>query len=436
MKKPFLSLNNKILPMMKNPLLNLIMILLTSQVLFGQVLSEWRGQGRTGVYPETGLLTSWPETGPEMLWVLDSLPNGYSSMSVAHNTVYFTGIVDSMDVLIAVDRSGVLKWETPYGRSWTESYNPSRCTPTIDGDRAYVSSGLGDVACINALTGEMIWTEKISEDYQGTYGRWGISESPLVLDDRVFFTPGGNQTTMVALDKMTGKALWASESLEDEPSYTSPLLIEWADTFTVVNLTRNYVFGINPLNGNIRWTFDFGQFAGGEWRSNNQTNTPLFEDGKMFITSGYDHNCVQIELSEKGDDAYFHWVDSTLDVHHGGAVKVGNYIYGASWEGNRNGHWVCLEWNTGELQYEAEWENKGSIIYAEGMLYCYEEKNGNIALVKATPEGFDVISSFKIEHGKGPHWAHPVIQDGVLYIRHGQALMAYNISTDSNQTGD
>lgn len=392
-----------------------------------QVLSEWRGPGRTGIYPETGLLTSWPGNGPEQLWVLDSLPNGYSSVSVAHGTVYFTGIVDSMDVLVAVGLDGTLKWQVPYGRSWNSSYNPSRCTPTIDGDRAYVSTGLGDIACLNAHTGEVIWARKVSEEFNGTYGRWGIAESLLVLDDRVFFTPGGSQTTMVACDKMTGEVIWASKSLDDNPSYTSPLLIEWADTVTIVNVSQNYVFGISPADGSIRWTFDFGQFAGGEWRSNNHTNTPLFEDGKLYITSGYDHKCVQIELSEEGDAAYFAWVDSTLDVHHGGVVKIGNYIYGSSWEGNRMGNWACLDWETGKLMYKAEWENKGSVIAAGDKLYCYEEKNGNLALAEASPEGFRVISSFKVQHGKGPHWSHPAIHDGVLYVRHGQALMAFDI---------
>ena len=405
----------------------ILALIFLTQSLTGQVLSEWRGHGRTGVYDETGLLTSWPDKGPELLWAAEDIPNGYSSVAVAHNTVYLTGIMEEMDAMIAVDFEGRIKWQTPYGRAWTESYNPSRSTPTIDGDRAYVSSGLGDLACLHALTGEIIWSLEASEQYEGTYGRWGVAESPYILDGLVYFTPGGNVTTMIAVDKMTGEVVWASESLEDKPSYTSPMLIEWADTLTLVNVTENYVFGIDPLTGKFRWTFDFGQFAGGEWKSNNQTNTPLFDQGRMFITSGYDHRSVMIELAEKGDNAYFVWADTALDVHIGGVVKIGDYIYGASWKGNRDGTWVCLDWMTGEVMYDHHWENKGSIISADGMLYCYEEKNGNLALVRATPDGFDAVSTFKVEQGKGPHWSHPVIQDGVLYIRHGDALMAYSV---------
>jgi len=405
----------------------LFIILLALQTQ-SQEISEWRGPGRTGVYQETGLLNVWPQDGPELLWFRDSLPNGYSSVSIAHNTVYFTGIVESMDVLIALDPKGNLKWQTPYGRAWDNSFNPSRSTPTIEANRAYMSSGFGDIACVDAITGQVIWSVKASEEYEGTYGRWGIAESLLIVGDNVFYTPGGDKTTMVAFNKENGEVVWASESLRDNPSYTSPLLIEWADTQMIVTATETYVLGIDPWDGNIRWTFDFGQFAGGEWRANNQTNTPLFDAGKLYVTSGYDHKSVQIELSEEGDAAYFNWVDSTLDVHHGGVVKLGDYIYGSSWIGNRMGNWVCLDWNTAEVMYDMEWENKGSIISADGMLYCYEEKNGNIALVKATPDGFNAISSFKVPYGNGPHWAHPVIHEGILYIRHGGALMAYSIA--------
>jgi outer membrane protein assembly factor BamB len=232
---------------------------------------------------------------------------------------------------------------------------------------------------------------------------------------------------MVAFNKMTGEEVWMSESLEDNPSYTSPLLIEWAGNPLIVNVSENYVFGVDPRNGSIRWTFNYGQFAGGEWRSKNHINTPVYENGELYISNGYDHTSVMIELSDKGDAAYFKWADTTLDVHHGGVVKVGDYLYGATWEGNRMGKWACLEWETGNVMYETEWENKGSIIAAEGMLYCYEEKNGKLALVKASPDGFSMISTFTIPYGKGPHWPHPVIGEGILYIRHGQAVMAYSI---------
>jgi len=127
------------------------------------------------------------------------------------------------------------------------------------------------------------------------------------------------------------------------------------------------------------------------------------------------------------------WVDTTLDCHHGGVVVVDGYIYGANWKSNKSGNWVCLDWDSGKVMYEKEWICKGSITYADGMLYCYEEKKGTVALVKASPDGFNVISSFEVPKGTGEHWAHPVVCDGRLYIRHGDALMVYDVRAEDGR---
>jgi len=406
-------------------ILSILLISFTS--IIGQEINEWRGKGRTGVYTETGLLKEWPAEGPELLWSSDTIPVGYSSVTIADNHIYTTGRNDSVDVLVCLDNTGKIIWQTPYGRAWDNSFNESRCTPTIENGLAYVSSGLGDIACIDIKTGNIIWETNASERYNGTYGKWGIAESLLLVDDKVFYTPGGDSTTMVAFDKETGKAIWQSESLGDEPSYTSPLLINHNGRSLIVNSTSIYIIGVDPRNGKIYWKFDFGQYAGGDWKANIQANTPLYFNGGIFVSNGYDHSCVMLDLSDDASDISLRWVDSTLDIHHGGAVRIDNYIYGANWLHNRMGNWVCINWDNGEVMFEEEWENKGSIISAEGMLYCYDEKNGNIALVEANPEKFDIISSFEVPIGRGPYWAHPVIKNGILYVRNQEAVMAFDI---------
>ncbi len=389
-----------------------------------QVLSEWRGLGRSGLYNETNLLKIWPAVGPRMIWHTENLPKGNSSVAVAHGMIFTTGYKDDKDVLVAMDNNGKILWQIPYGRAWTDSYSESRCTPTIDGDFAYLSSGFGDIACINIIKAEIVWSRKASEEYQGTYGRWGLAESLLVQGEKVFFTPGGDNTTMIALDKLTGKTVWKTESLKDAPSYTSPLLIEVKGRKIVVNVTTKYIFGVLVENGKILWKFDFGSLAE---RNNNHTNTPLYSDGFLYVTSGYNHKSVMLKLADDASSVSLVWVDEILDVHHGGVVKVGDHIYGSNWKHNTMGSWVCLDWKTGKVMYEKEWKNKGSIISADGMLYCYEEKTGYIALVKPNPSDFTVVSSFPIPYGSGPHWSHPVIKDGIMYVRHGDALMAYDI---------
>jgi len=393
-------------------------------VMDAQEASQWRGANRDGIFPDKNLLTKWPKGGPTLLWSIENLPKGFSSVSIANGMIYTTGYKDSVDVLVAMDMNGTVKWQKPYGKAWTESFPESRCTPTINGNWVYVSSSIGVVACFNALTGDLRWKRKASEEYKGLYGRWGLAESLLVYADKVFFTTGGDETTMIAFDKTTGKTIWITESLKDEPSYTSPLLIDRGGKKIVVNVTTKYIFGVNVEDGKILWKFDFGVYA--EERNNN-TNTPIYADGSIYLTSGYNHKSIKLKLTEDGMHVTLMWAEGVLDNHIGGVVKVGDYIYGSNWKNNSNGDWVCLDWNTGAVMYDRTWINKGSIIYADGMLYCFEEKSGNIALVKATPEDFKVISSFKVRKGGGPYYAHPVINNGILYIRHGEALMAYSI---------
>ena len=396
---------------------------------YSQVVDEFRGLGRTGIYSkETGLLKIWPENGPRMIWSIEDIPIGHSALTQAYNTLYLTGIKDSLEFVIALTLDGKIKWQTEYGRAWNGAFPNSRCTPTIENERLYVSSGYGDLACINAISGKIIWQVKAMDKFEGSYGTWGIAESLIVLDDKVFFTTGGGKTAMVALNKMTGETIWMSETLNDNPSYASPILIQTEENKIIVNVTENYVIGVNSLDGEIFWKFSFGAFAGGRSRANINCNSPVYSDGKLFITGGYDHRNVMLQLSKDFKNVYFEWSNDVLDVHHGGTVKIGDYIYGSNWINNGMGRWVCLDWNTGKTMYETEWINKGSIISAEGLLYCYEEKFGTVAIVKATPDEFKVISSFKVPLGsRGPFWTHPVIKNGILYLRHGDALMAYDI---------
>jgi outer membrane protein assembly factor BamB len=412
---------------MKQLILSAFMLLALFANGFSQTTSEWRGIGRTGVYNESGLLKKWPDAGPQLLWSVTGLPKGNSSVAIGNNLLYLTGTKDTLEVLIAIDMKGNKIWETPYGRCWSASFQESRCTPTINDNRVYVTSGKLDAACIDAASGKIIWAVNVNQKFEGANGMWGKAESPIVLDNKVFFTPSGNKTTMVALDKLTGETIWASESLKDGSSYVSPLLIERNGKQQIIGLTEKYVFGIAPGDGKILLKFNYGESAPPPQHYNIQINTPLYWNNEIFVTNGYNHPSIMLDLSEDGNSVTQRWSESVMDTHHGGNVRLGPYIYGSNWLNNAKGNWVCLDWNTGQTMYETEWVNKGQIISADGMLYCYEEKSGNIALVKPTPGSFEVVSSFKVPLGSGVHWSHPVINMGILYVRHMDALMAYNI---------
>lgn len=414
----------------KNPKVSVSQSDISTVMINDNEVCGWREDDRSGVSSEKGLMKSWPDEGPGLVWSTTELPKGNSSPVFGNNTIYITGLEESNDVLVALDPSGKIIWKTPYGRCWEKSYPESRCTPTVDGERVYVSSGYGDLACINGISGEIIWLLKASEEYGGTYGRWGIAESPMIDGDKLYFTTGGPQTTTIALNKNSGELIWKSESVNDPASYLSPTLVKKAGTNILVNVTPRFIFGIDVSDGSMLWKINHREVLG---KSDiNDTGqilcvTPVSSGNMILMTGGYGHGGLMIDIGDDGKKASFVWKNEILDVHHGGVVVVDGYIYGSNWINNGNGNWCCVDWKTGELMWEEHWNNKGSIIAADGMLYIYEEKNGNVGLLRPDPAGFDLVSSFKIYGGSGPYWAHPVIHNGVLYIRHGEAFFAYDI---------
>jgi outer membrane protein assembly factor BamB len=317
-------------------------------------------------------------------------------------------------------------WETVYGKPFMASFPDTRDSPTIEGDMIYIEGAMGEVNCINKKTGKIIWVVNTHEKYKGEFHTWGFAESLLLTEKAVISSPVGNKTVLVALDKKDGSLIWKTESIGDVRTYASPLLIDYKGTKLILAETPVHLVAVNPDNGVIVWKFDLvANLAPGGERIN--TNTPLYNDGEIFVTSGYDAKGVMLRLSADGKSVSLKWTSDVLDTHHGGDVLVNGFIYGSNWLNNGIGNWVCLDWNSGELKYEKSWYNKGSIIFADGRLYLYEEKEGHVGLVEPDPTAFKLISSFKIVDGTGPHWAHPSIYNGYLLIRHGSVLLVYDI---------
>jgi len=414
---------------MKSIVVVILLIFGSFQLANAQGISEWREKDRTGISPETGLLKTWPTGGPTMLWASSELPKGHSSPSFSENAMFITGMQDSLDILVALDLNGKILWKAPMGRAWNASFPESRATPTVENNRVYTCSGLGDLMCFDATNGKVIWQYKGSEVHKGTFGLWGIAESLLIDGDVLYFSPGGSETMTIALKKATGELVWKSASLNDKPGYVSPILVDYAGKKTLINVAMNQVFAVDVANGEILWKVahiipaDFKP----DWELI-KCVTPVFIDGSVYVTGGYNTGGMMINIDKNGKAANIAWTDSVLDVHHGGVVVLDGYIYGSNWLHNGDGNWCCIEWKTGKKMWEEHWFNKGSIIAAEGLLYIYDEKKGNMGLVKPTPEKFELISSFQVTLGsKGPFWAHPVIHNGILYLRHNDTLMAYDI---------
>jgi len=387
--------------------------------------NEWRGPGRTGIYKDAGLLKSWPAAGPSLIWENNEAGTGYSSAAVTDDAIYITGRKGNNDVLTSFTQDGRKKWETVYGKASDSNYPDSRCTPTVANGKIYVVSGSGDMVCIGK-DGKIIWSVNYFSKYGSPAPRFGISESPLVVDNKVIGTPGGSKAAMVALNAENGKVVWETQPVNEGTQYVNPLLIDDNGKRMIVTISTQSIIGINPSDGKLLWKFNY-EAQNSVSRGRNHINTPVYRDGHLLAANGYGQVAVKIRINWNGGPPTLVWKNSDLNPHVGGMVLIGNHVYSSTHDTNSRGRWICVDWTTGKTLWIKEWYNKGSVIYADGMLYIYEEKSGHVGLVKPSPEKLDVVSKFQITKGSGPYWAHPVIDKGKLYIRHGEYLAVYSL---------
>lgn len=409
--------------MKKSILVNVVwgmVLLFAGSQAHAQADSQWRGPERDGIYPDERLLTEWPKDGPRLLWQAEGLGEGYSSAAVTEDRVYVTGLVKGEGFLFAFDVMEKTRlWTSSYGREWSGSHPGARTTPTVVGDRVYVMSAFGRVVCVEHKAGETVWAVDLAKEFGARNLQWGMTESLLVDGSRVFCTPGGRNVMVAALDRHTGRTIWKIKGNGETSGYCSPLIVKHGSRRLLITMTQGSVVGLDADTGEYLWkkshVTDYDVNA----------NTPTYRDGEVFTTSGYGTGSQLFRISPDGNRIERVWGQSRLDSQMGAAVVVDGFIYGSGH--NRRG-WHCLDWKTGKVRYSArKIGNKGNIILADGLLYCYSER-GDVALVRPNPEAFEVISSFRIRVGSGPHWAHPVIKNGRLYVRHGDVLQVYDIS--------
>jgi outer membrane protein assembly factor BamB len=234
---------------------------------------------------------------------------------------------------------------------------------------------------------------------------------------------------MVAFNVENGKVIWEAPSLNEGTMYTNPLLIQDKGMKIIVTHTPTWIIGVNASNGKILWKFNFAEVNDDKRGGKNYIHTPLYRDGYLFAANGYGQTAAKIKLAFDGSDPTLVWKNPEINPHVGGMILVGNYIYSSTHDNNTKGRWICVDWTTGKTMWITDWHNKGSIISADGLIYLYEEKNGNVALVRPDSEKLDVISSFQVKKGTGPYWAHPVIDKGRLFLRHGDYLAVYSIKS-------
>lgn len=379
---------------------------------------QWRGPNRDGKSPDTGLLKKWPEKGPPLLWKASDIGEGFSSAVIAEGMVYITGNIGSDLVITAFDMNGKKLWNKIHGPACERNgFHPgSRATPTIEDGKLYLMSDFGLLACYDAKTGKKKWSGDVTKAFGGKPGSWGYAESVLIYKDSAIVTPGGSNC-IVALKAATGKQVWASKGLSDPPGYSSCIAFTCDNVPMIANMTAKGMVCVSPKDGKLLWRND--RAAG----PTAVCPTPVYSDGYVFGASGYGNGgaCVKLEVAGQKVKAEQVWETKDMICHHGGFVVVDGYIYG-----NHEGGWSCLDLKTGDKKWFETGVGKGSLCYADGMLYTYSEREGRIGLVPANPEKFELVSEFSVE-GKGPSWAHPVVIGGRLYVRYDDNLYVFNV---------
>ena len=401
--------------MKKNCILSALVFI--AGILTAQNNIQWRGTDRTGNYYEKNLQKSWFTNAPKLLWHYNGLGEGHSSVAIDSEKIYLSGLINKKGFIYVFDLNGKLLNKKEYGPEWAENYNGPRGTLTINEGKIYLISGVGNLYCFDQNTLKVIWEKNILSEFGASNIRWGINEAPLIIGDMIIATPGGKKHNVVALNKNSGDLIWSSPGEGDNAAYCSPIYISDQQVPQIVTMTANHIIGIDAATGEKLWSHKNTN------RWSVHANTPVYYKNMILCTSGYGKGSTMLKLTNGGRKVEVAWVSSDLDSRIGAMVRVGDYVYGS---GDNNKFWFCVDWNTGEIK----WKNKdlaiGNVIANDGFLYCYTEK-GDMVLVKATPQKFEMTGKFKITLGTEQHWAHPVIYKGVLYVRHGNTLMAYNI---------
>ncbi len=382
---------------------------------------QWRGPNQDGKSQETGLLNEWPEEGPPLLWKISDLGEGYATPSVDQGKIFGASYEGDEEFAWALnEENGELIWKTRTAKAERDvgySHGP-RSSPTVEGQHVFTLGAGGDLTCLNVDQGTIVWQRNIKEDFDGKMmSGWGYSESVLVDGERVVCSPGGRKGTVVCLNRADGKLIWRTTELKDEAAYTSIVKEAIHGKVQYLTLTGDSLAGISPSTGKLLWKAKRrGKTA--------VIPTPIYHDGSVFVTSGYNVGCNLFDITKRGerfrvDERY---ANRDIKNHHGGAIRVGDHIYASS-----GPILVCMELKTGDVKWEQRSVGKGSLSYADGHLYLRSEK-GPIALIEANPSAYVEKGRFKQpDRSRRQSWAHPVIANGRLILRDQNSLFSYDL---------
>jgi len=396
---------------------------------------QWQGPDRDAVSRERGLLQEWPKEGPRLAWKIVGLGGGPSTPSIAAGRIFGMSHRGQDEVVWAVSETdGKALWVTRLGPVFRQDQMPQASegpgsTPTVDGERLYVVGLGGVVTCLQVKDGKQVWQRSLTADFGGKVPTWSFRESPLVEGDKVIVTPGGEDATLVALDKATGKTIWKSR-VPDSPqaAYASAIAFDFEGQRQLVQLTAKALVGVAAADGKFLWRYDRAANSNGI-----NCSTPIHHQGKVFAASAYGNGGGLVKLGKdasgtvRAEEVYF---TNKMQNHHGGMIVDDGSLYGAN-GGNSGGFLVNLDWETGNVLWDERAGDrrapKGSVALADGRLY-YRTEDGAMLLIEPSRKEYLERGRFEQpERSDKPAWAHPVIANGKLYLRDQDALFCYDI---------
>lgn len=390
---------------------------------FSQSVYQWRGPNRDGKYNETSLLSQWPETGPQQLWLFDGLGSGYSAPVITPDKLFINGVSDGQSYLFCLDLDGNLLWKSPNGKEfagedYSSNFPGSRPSPTVVGDKVYTSSGMGRMACFDAATGKELWKLDMLTDFDGILNQFGYAESFVTDENLIYCFPGGHTTNVAALDRMTGKTVWTSQEPGDTTHFCSPILIHLTSRKIFVSVSRYWIFALDAQNGELLWKYPIDFKYEGD-----HLNTPVFQAPYLYWISGDENSCgaVKLEIADDGKSVKEIWKNPKVRNSMGGLIVFNERLYTTT--ENKNLNAIDLETGTITGKIRAPY---GNIIFADNKFIVYGN-NGDVSLFNLITGNLIPGGSFKVTLGSREHFAHTVISNGVLYIRHGEVLMAYKV---------
>jgi len=372
---------------------------------------QWRGPNHDGISRETGLISGWPEGGPQELWRI-TLGKGFSAVSVVGANAYTMYSDGDDEYVTCLDVAGGRpRWRIRSGETFKNSLGDGpRATPTIHEGRVYSHGATGSILCLDAETGSKLWGLNSLETFGANNNAWGLSASPLVLGDRVIFVVGGQEgKSLVALQKDSGQTVWTS--LNDRAGYATPILIEVDGVKQIVAFTGVAVVGISLEDGAELWRYP--------WETNEDANVaqPIFRGNRLFISSGFDSGAAMLELAVRDGKTVVNelWLSKNMKNFMSSSILVGGHLYGFS-----GTFLTCMDFQTGEVRWRQRGFYRGSLLVADGKLIIYSER-AKLALAQISPESFKQLAVAPVLSGKT--WTVPTLANGRLFVRNDRELV-------------